>query len=1101
MRTFSTGYVGLITAEGRKMNAELKVYNNRSFFSSLTANNPPANAYGENATNFHPQDTAYDATAGWVTAIVYGEHVCLLYDGDTTVYIPTTSGASESMLPLVGTRPAIYLSSSNSRIYYSTNSSIRCANLSISNIRNKTMNGAISSFTTVDSSPAGSVHLINSYDKLAVVYYDSGTIRSCYTYYSGGWQNRASSQRLFHASAHLGMVPFGDVASGLDTARSAAVWDGTDCWVYITSPEDGSVYGNMFDVSANTWSDLWVAIPSDLCTFDLVNGFYANGKYWVGARFKRNEEIATPWTPILTYSEDGKYFSVDQFMAISSKKYRFTTKISGNYIQALDSNRRGQAATNYSMGSTGYASYPAVELALSETNNATSDLDIKVEAGDESVFDDTLFKKGNLGVLSVGYMSSTGGYDYEDYGEYIISQLDYELADGVRSAYVRLAHEGLWKLQTQVAPYYTEILGKSALFDEVRDYEHLSAAPGLYEKETSVTIDFWGAEPWSDFYSGTALGINILEKGAPKVVLQNNDFDVGFRSQEIKVNASLVENPVINSTDTITISIYGWCRSGSTGYPNASIWPNVYVDRGGTDVRLVGTMTSSYNEWPRTYPAAASGSYPITFTLNDFEIGDKIAYVAIRVKNDSTSGGNYFCIERVTISGTGLAVTRTAGTLAWHMDESDDEEKFDAHFESETGGELGLYLPGDGIARIMFASEPWSAFNFRIGGVFALDKGDNYSTGGATSFGLVGLAESAEDCIVARYEIKSQYWQLWKIRNKIATKLTDASDTTAVSPYTRMIFEHKDGVFNIYRSHSATIQKTPILSYTWNVSTQGPIATTTRDMLHVGIYGMKRPYSFRTTSFNVAKGDGIPVLPDDLGDFNSFPSSGLVVLDNVVYEYTSKIAAASFSPVTTGRCGPYQMRSIMTYNNYSNPTSTGSHTFPATTAVDMSYFDYDNAASVIAGKLVASDVGYSWLISETDWRPPDGAGSLLLNRSRHFADIESANILGLSNRMYLTHGLAGITRRVDISLDKGEEEEEVEGVSPEHLRGTRCYLYTTEKVRCVRFFGANADDVMTVRDMLSKVCAAAGVVSYFPGDSTWASIGLTSGSEEILRSG
>jgi hypothetical protein len=394
-----------------------------------------------------------------------------------------------------------------------------------------------------------------------------------------------------------------------------------------------------------------------------------------------------------------------------------------------------------------------------------------------------------------------------------------------------------------------------------------------------------------------------------------------------------------------------------------------------------------------------------------------------------------------------------------------DEESF-----SDVTAKKGIIIKNLGIPNVYFSSKPYSAFNF--------ESCVNVKILGTYSYaGLVGLAEDGRNFICGRY--KTGTLQIVKVRNGETTILASASYTSSAT-FVRIMFCHTNGDLSI-RVMEAGVWGAPKLTYRWKYD-DGPMATDP-DLYHLGIFSISDVPKFRICSFDPAQSTFVGLLSGyDTSLFEAFPSSGTIVIDNVIYTYTGK-TGTSIIPR-----GPYQLRCANAWN-YSSPAD-GEHY--SGNSVEITYFDWKSNPTYheeYQNYIVASNAGYSWLINEIDYKPWITTGGLLIylnHRCRIFGfNLSLDTYISCADKMFITMGLTGV------ALAPDQE-------SFLHSEGSYCYQQEENEIEFADYYASSDDQDSTISDLISKICKMSGAKPLFPGDKTHTTLSLTDGVEEVL---
>jgi hypothetical protein len=382
----------------------------------------------------------------------------------------------------------------------------------------------------------------------------------------------------------------------------------------------------------------------------------------------------------------------------------------------------------------------------------------------------------------------------------------------------------------------------------------------------------------------------------------------------------------------------------------------------------------------------------------------------------------------------------------------------------------GIIIKNLGIPNVYFSSKPYSAFNFESSVKVKLVG--SYSYGG-----LVGLAEDGRNFICGRY--KTGTLQIVKVRNGETTILASTSYTSSAT-FVRIMFCHNNGDLSI-RVMEAGVWGTAKLTYRWKYE-DGPI-TTDPDLYHLGIFSISDVPKFRICSYDSSQSTFIGLLPGySVSAFAAFPSSGTVVIDNIIYTYTGKTGTA-IEPR-----GPYQLRCANAWD-YASPAD---GEYYSGNSVEITYFDWkDNPTyhEEYKNYLILSNAGHGWMINEIDYKPwitTDGLLIYLNHRSRIFGvNLSLETFVSCSDKMFITMGLTGVALAPDQETFL-------------HAEGSYCYQQEENEIEFTDYSASSDDPDSTITDLIDRICRMSGTKPLFPGDKTYPTLSLTDGTEESL---
>jgi hypothetical protein len=617
--------------------------------------------------------------------------------------------------------------------------------------------------------------------------------------------------------------------------------------------------------------------------------------------------------------------------------------------------------------------------------------------------------------------------EFVEYGRYIIEEVDETIADGKRGITLNVAHEGQWKLTNLSSPFYTEIFSRSAIFDDLlMDKGNMYTAPEQAQATDHLVVDFWQTEPF--FIEGLigliahdGGGVNVTNKGAGQLW--------GAKTKELRNILPIIDNPTITS-GSVGGRLYGW----SHGNPNNDMVEFLLVSVNEDGAETIHT-TSGSSGWDNTYPSYSAGDEPIDLIITGLTIGDKIKAVGMSFY---ASNDTHVCPARIELySGFRASYSYDDPNTPWTVWPPHD-----------------LLLPGYFRPYMMFSQKPYNATNFQI-----RSSTYDYTTSGSCGnaeqypwgFGLVGLAEDGMDYILGRWNRRMERWEIVKVRDGFEDIL--AFGTGTVVPQSdgsrylvSIMFEHKDGDFTIYSLDNGVW--TAQLNYEW-LAEDGWLFTSQTASKKTGIWGAVMTPSFKITSRdnNVQdekiNSDGIPMLPGE--DITDFPATGEAMVEDSVYEYTSKI-----NPPSPYIRGPFQFRQNGDYGGLECRDFGGVWT------------GFDAA---VLGKLVAMDDGGNWVISGSE---ADAQG--LQNRARYLSANEQIfnTFHGLQNRVWVTGGLAGLTKTTGETLT--------------HRIRKMCGMKVEGIFRCRWYIGSSGSEDTTVEDLVERLSQFSGARAVFPGD-------------------
>lgn len=1097
MRTVNSTVQTAIGLSERRMFVRATFSNMRTYFSALTSSYPYADSWEsvlpENSNDLtpYPSDIYYYSSADKIFTVMVGHDTTT--EGAMIIKIMKEGSATATQITYLSaflytkSRPSVY----GNYIFYKDPLTANIYRATINwdtyyNGGGTPKGDCITAVTTIGTAPLTNSHGAFHATGDAIVYYvhpNYGGLSIARYYYDGGWTSDVWDNAVMFPATLIGVRDYKNAYySG---AASAGTTFNSDAYIYITNPESGSVMGVRWDQDHSEYSQPWVAMQSDLSVFRVCNAFYANNMFMVAGQFARNGEyISHDPVAMILRSPDGRTLTNDQFTLLSKLGWRFVVRVTSEHVYGSDLNRIIRGHVGAALGGT---ATEITTLVASDTTNKDiisfrgtsgtggADMLLELRGAAHEYEDDANIVRNVRCAVELGYMVAGDAIEWVDYETYIVVSAKASYRDGNYAFSVQGVQESFWRLATQVPPFYTEIAGKSGVCDELKDktcLQNLYAAPEpVTLTENHFSLDFWGAESWVGV-APTDVPVNILDRGGVTEHIHSSAEAAyvykSFMSADISAKLGSVDYPEATG-DTVKIDLYGWQEvlvESVVTEIGSIVKAYVLIERGDTEMLLDTTLdTGYYATWYRTHPSysTTNRSLPIRVVVDDIQIGDKIKKLCIRVGRDITSTKDYmWCIERAEFFENILVKYKVNETAAWQVLNEEDPSRD------------GLKLPAYG-RYIMFTTKPAFAFNGAISASFSLSLGDNPSTAGVTAFGLILLAENASNCIIGRYSVQEDEWQILKMRDGVLTELASVSDTN-VYDQVQMKFEHDGAKLIIYKGADA------VLTHTWSEA-NGPMATATEDILHMGLYGEKTTASFRCTSFDSSMSDAICLLPgESTTDFTTnFPSGGgKVMIDGRIYTYTSR---PTIDPDLTRIIGPYQARCVVQRSEWKS--SYDAHTFPTGVYCDTRYFRWKNNYLIYDGCVLAADNGYAWEIDETAWSlDTPQTPTLPMRRSRHLGSEMNEYAVGMSNRMYITDGLRGILPPDQATYTHGW--------------GTRVYLYGSEEIVCNWITAFSQADDLTVRDMVDIVTKTVGATATFSGDYTNSQLNLVADTQTDL---
>lgn len=1034
MRNISTDLQNAILHENSyKPLSTVEIFPSAITFSALTRDNTITGA-DTNPADDDPmrQDIIYNAIAGLVTFYADGS-LKYAIDGDSTPVTTTTSSTI---------KPGAY----GSKIYVQVGTDVIRYSINWSSIVAKSTTPISSDATLTPTDTPVAVHGISETECVVIGDGDGGL---SIAYFNGTTETLCPSRFMFPSQVEWDDAATRDIYSlGI---FSTAMKLGNRIFVYVSNAPVGSVQGIFYDTTTGTWSDTFIAMPTDLdismCEFRISNGFERNNKAYIAGQFIRTDLYNTnlPYTLILA-SEDGIHFSIDRFTYVTGLGYRFLATVgSDNNLYLGNCNRVCEAPSTWVFdgdddSTSPISTYPMEEII--SVNFSEDSATITLAAGTEAVYDDPNLVVGARVKLWDG-LNTVSGDEYILYETYIVETIRKSYADGKRSYVIGASHEAQWKLGGLTMPFYAEWQGLSSMFDPMTEASgKLYAAPGMGMSETKFWVDFWSHKGYKNSsLSITKTSLTIEGGVGPKSITGSHKKGI-IMTQTVATHLGVSQNPKITAT-SLPVKIYGWSRAETTGNENDTV--NIIIqtcNKNGRGVKTVVT-SNSYN-WPQQWPDKITGDKPISFSVtgDGIEEGRYIKKVGLvfEAPNSTT-----FCPARVEFtSNVEVEVALKFGNSPW-----------------EDQGDGTFTVPAEGEPFIMFAQRPYNAFNFDIAASF-----ENTVTGGVVGYpaatGLVGHAEDGLNFTLARYDVVSNKVQLVVLRNGIETEIANATPGWSLGTLNEMVFQHKDGTYKVFMLNEGTGVYEEVLSYDW-VASDGYMTTSKVITMKTGIWGGIMSPSIKTLGYagksqdDVSNTAGIPI--DPMGGLGPFPSSGELSIDGNIYSYSSRKWNPSYVP------GPYQVR-----NNAIWPPPLGN----GKAGLECSYFNWNGNPNKYKGKLIALDTGSNFISAGSLWRvyiTTGGSPVYLRNRSRHYSNNKQISKISVSLANRCFPGVGGF---FGVQL--------TEGKSMRHTMRARAFLHLDGDITCYWFMGTGGEQDVTIRDLVKTATGLCGVRATFPGD-------------------
>ena len=1031
-------------AHGYSLLGKLEVYPTRIFLDALVDDDPvPSSDALGIVDDPLKQDIVHNSTAGGLVTFYADGAIKYARQGNGT---PVTTTKSSS------TKPGVL----GNVIFIHEGSSIKRYSIDWSLVSSGNTNPFTLEATLTPSKTPVAIHAISATECIAVCNDEGGFTL---LYFNGTTEVVSTSRFMF--PKFVEWEGSGRSMESLGIFSGAALLSGKP-FVYMSNASSGMVQGVFYDPDTGTWSDIFTALPTDLqvslCEFRIANCYTRNNFIYMTGQFHRTDVYGTAKDySLLLRSEDGKSFSIDSFTLVSDIGYRFlATTGSDNNLYLGNCNRVTYAPLTWYFD--GDDDSTSQKLDISEdglgsiSDSDTGNLTVSLKAGNEQYVDSFVEEYARVKFFT-GYKTTVGD-EFVLYGTYIIDGSPREsYRNGNRSLGFNAINVSVFKNTGLSMPFYAEILGLSSIYDPMTQVSgKLYAAPNAFRAETKFQVDFWQWEGYVNTASSITAAPNEDPGGGLNVINVTGAHKSGMILKSSLADIlGLVRNPKITAT-SLTVKIHGWSKAGGIGLPNDTVnVVLVHCDENGEDEQTV--ITTGSQHWKITYPYQATGEEPIQMSITGLTVGRYIKFVGLVFECAYSTQWIPARIEFV--DNVEIPVSLATGDIPWTLQD-------DGTFK----------VPSAGQPFVMFAQKPYNTPNFLLAARFSNSVTGNV-TGYPVAVGLVGLAEDASNCIVARFDTTSNKAQLVKMRSGIETVLAEATPGFTVTAEQSLEFKHKDGKFELYIFRDSTSQYELVLTYTWQAA-DGFMFTSRTAAMKCGMYGfisapLCRILAFSKSDTESVSTDGLPI--DPLADITDFPSSGKLRIGNNVYNYSGKISHPALVR------GPYQLRNVGVYP----PPFGDGHP-----GVETRDFDWYATAPVTAGKLIAIDTGDAFLSVNDQWRifiTTGGSRVYYPNRSRYYSanSAIAQSRFSTVNRVWIVGGFSGV------GLYSGE--------STRHGVGEYVILELSGEIKCHWFMGSGGESDTVIEDLINRICQFSGAKANFPGDYLLATLDIGGGAD------
>ena len=876
-----------------------------------------------------------------------------------------------------------------------------------------------------------------SESEVVAFYVDEGGVRATYYSLDGTWGSSSMPVRFMH--------PYEIVTDDYWSNFSAAVLFNGNVYAY-QSMNDGATRCCVYNKTSLSWTDIAISVAADLSRFLIGNAIATDVGVHLSGQFVRTENLDSGYVfNMVLSSKDGVVFALDRSSMVSRSGNRFLIAEDGTNLYVSSFNKTiSFSMTGKFSNTTAYLEVSGddiIDIGIVDQVDSGITVDVSLRAGDEKYFDSEYVARGNIVTVYFGYLTSVGN-EYIALGDFFVDEVEMEWGDGDRYFSLALTNLEMWKLKRIPSPLYTEIVGQSFIYDDANELDNLYIGPKSGLGNKIVPLHFWDCEPFEP--DETVEGVSIIdtEDAGPLPYEAIGSHKYGIKCKDIY---DMYFNPYPEAVGTsVEVWLYGWSKTKTAGAHNDEILAYIEVEYEDDEGEVIdewieaNSTLSEYSRLPQYYINAEVGSYPIKW---DFVVQKnyKIKNVGFVLEQSTDT---IFMPERAELRGTSYSRDDAYGNTPWDS-------------ENDT-----ISLTRAGRPFVMLSVKPYSAFEFSAMASFERDGGKSPNRF-STYCGVIGLAEDGSNFVAARYLWQQNQIQIIKVRNNSVTVLASSFVKVHNTNSLTLCLESRGGVLGV-KTRVDGCWSPPILIYEWKAS-DGPMSTSSDDIMHVGILGEIDLPKFNIIGFDLEDSDGIGIAPDiEHYVLRDFPSAGSVRIRDNVYSYGRKSSVkydAQFIPYYTV-FGPY----------------------PCVQQPDGDEVD---------GKIVCAYTRYS----ETEFnsvKSYEGKGYLLCVKGENYelglgslysaswkvnneCDFFTKNIIAWSSynnaaKLYITRGLLDIKR--------------VEGEIYSHSDGEMCTLFTTEKITLTEFAATNLSTETTIKDMIRRICANVGATAVFSGDKT-----------------
>lgn len=607
MRSVTTLEAGALEAPVVDIRAEVKIWHNRLLVGEFSGTRLAL--LSESGDGVFPQSVSGNDT---IVELVKSP------TGEILLYLPEfEKRVSTGLVANNACKPGVLAGENTADVYYHNGTEWRRAEISLANIIADSGDVVLGDSSLGLTIPSGAVYPFPQGQ--AFIVYDKGGYRAYYRSSVGNVM--VSPLRFFDPRKKVAEQPF----------ATAAIYKAGKVYFYASMP-DGSVKGIILTIRGSeryTFSDPFMAVPSDLSFCDVFGGFEHEGKIFLAARFRRTKELSGLATYIfLLPSLDGRSFAFVGEAAVSrsSRQMLFVPKNGSVFVLS-----NGQKFVGEIPWYVSEAHAPSVTTSAISVGGNSQTVTVEMQNSVQKSF----LRYGNVAAL---YFSSVGGQKTL-YMKYAITRVSRTVADGEAAWEVELTHYGMWRVGQLRYGQYVEKQGREVLADDLKQLEALHKMSGGDDVLWSFSVDFWK--------DGKA---NPLIHNTAPWQLQYVETD--------DLKKLFAEYPKIVAGQTYTIRVFGWSRAGRpdtnpntpdptpTSVQNATVTPILTLKDEAGEFVINPTLQSPYASFPQEYFVTRPGSLPVEYSFVAPKSGE---LVKVTVRVNSRDGETLSYIERVEI--------------------------------------------------------------------------------------------------------------------------------------------------------------------------------------------------------------------------------------------------------------------------------------------------------------------------------------------------------------------------------------------------------------------------------------------------------------------